>query len=627
MAYDTTVKCSSSFEAKCSLVCDSGVSLSDYMRLPVDQYVCIKMPLDATLTRIDDIRFDLTVPPVSFFHLSVSPTIKTIVTQTENSVVIESNECILEGSPYVVGLNGCYKIKIKTIFTWRDEADYKSISSASTVFVEVDPPPPFKYFSRRVLESTGTLAMNIALRQIENAFVQSLARDYEKWATDRIYRLTRARCEINEDGSIVTPPSTSSNTLSSTSAISTSSSPPIENIVQTNVDTKATVNESVDEVVPEEMIAGSPASLTDDVCLIPGKPVVRIEEAPNNARRIFTGIDIMASVDDIWGVLTDYEHLQDVVPSLVKNEVLERYPDGGARLMQVGGAKVLPGVTFTAKTVLDIRTYTESNPLAPEMTADYVTGAIKNSLDEDESKKLPLRRGVFPRPYAYTSLPHRDITMQNVEGEGDFDHFQSIWRVQNLPGCAPEGAHAARLTYAVELRPKGFLPVRLIEGRIATDLIGNLDAIKLHVETSYQKKKNALAAKEKQAKDVKVSDIQVMSPVQSAAAAAIASVKSNAITPPLSYSTPSISQQQTEQEGKQEQQQGQLSVSELSSEIDVQKGLRAILNTIKVSNQDIPRSVNLEEENRLLRERIAELTDEIQRTKKLLSTIEELSRG
>lgn len=89
---------------------------------------------------------------------------------------------------------------------------------------------------------------------------------------------------------------------------------------------------------------------------------------------------------------------------------------------------------------------------------------------------------MFPRPYAITKLPHRDITMQNVLGKGDFDHYQGIWRIQPLPNCAPNGGDAARLTYAVEIRPKGFLPVKLIEGRIASDLINNLQALRAYVE-------------------------------------------------------------------------------------------------------------------------------------------------
>lgn len=62
--FNTFVRVSSSFKAPCSLESDnSKLSLGDYMRLPVEQYVCIKMPLDATLARADDSRFYLTVPP------------------------------------------------------------------------------------------------------------------------------------------------------------------------------------------------------------------------------------------------------------------------------------------------------------------------------------------------------------------------------------------------------------------------------------------------------------------------------------------------------------------------------------------------------------------------------------
>ena len=60
----------------------------------------------------------------------------------------------------------------------------------------------------------------------------------------------------------------------------------------------------------------------NDVQLLPNKePYVSIEAAPSNARRIFTGVDIMADMESIWDVLTNFDRLQDVVPSLVKNEV------------------------------------------------------------------------------------------------------------------------------------------------------------------------------------------------------------------------------------------------------------------------------------------------------------------
>ena len=90
-------------------------------------------------------------------------------------------------------LNGCYNIQIKSVFGFRDTEDERVITSESVIDVQVDPPKPFSYLPRRVLQSTGNLAMNIALRQIENAFINSLAKDYSRWATDEAYRDARAQ--------------------------------------------------------------------------------------------------------------------------------------------------------------------------------------------------------------------------------------------------------------------------------------------------------------------------------------------------------------------------------------------------------------------------------------------------
>lgn len=45
-----------------------------------------------------------------------------------------------------------------------------------------------------------------------------------------------------------------------------------------------------------------PPYIGEDQCLIPGEAVVRVEKAPSNSRRIFAGIDIFASVDEVWKV-------------------------------------------------------------------------------------------------------------------------------------------------------------------------------------------------------------------------------------------------------------------------------------------------------------------------------------
>jgi hypothetical protein len=256
----------------------------------------------------------------------------------------------------------------------------------------------------------------------------------------------------------------------------------------------------------------APPFLDETQCLVPGEPVVRVEKAPENSRRIFAGVDIMASVDDVWKVLTDYGNLQKVVPNLVVNEVLALY-DGdpsvvssghqvldqakpadaqckeiskqmrGALLRQVGGAKVA-GINFSARTKLEVREWPAGMPDFAHFN-DEVWEGKSRQLRAKEYSKVRLQRYSFPRPFAISSLPTKDISMQNIEADdGEFRLYQGVWRLTPLPGCAPPGKEAMRLTYAVEVSPRAYLPVQLIEGRIVRDLCTNLEAIRDFVSKS-----------------------------------------------------------------------------------------------------------------------------------------------
>jgi hypothetical protein len=245
-----------------------------------------------------------------------------------------------------------------------------------------------------------------------------------------------------------------------------------------------------------------PPFLDEEQCLVPGEAVVRVEKAPENSRRIFAGIDIFASVDDVWNILTDYAHLQDVVPNLVVNEVLETYTGKplaqvtvnanlsdeeqcehlskqmkGALLKQVGGARVA-GINFSARTTLEVREWPQGLPDFAHFQDKEWEGESRDQRARASVRK-PLRRYRFPRPFALSSLPTRDISMQNIENDdGEFRMYQGVWRMQPLPGCAPGEKQAMRLTYAVEVSPRAYLPVSLVEGRIVRDLCTNLAAIR-----------------------------------------------------------------------------------------------------------------------------------------------------
>jgi hypothetical protein len=204
-------------------------------------------------------------------------------------------------------------------------------------------------------------------------------------------------------------------------------------------------------------------------------------------------------------VLTDYDNLQRVVPNLVVNEVVERY-DGeanpadinyeidtnisseeqckflsqkmkGSKLEQVGGAKVV-GINFSAKVKLEVREWPNGLPDFFHFSDDVYEGTSRAERAKLESKRS-LVRDHFPRPFAISKLPTKDISMQSVENDdGEFRLYQGVWRMQPLPGCAPEDGAAMRLTYAVEISPRPYLPVALVEGRISKDLCNNLLCIR-----------------------------------------------------------------------------------------------------------------------------------------------------
>jgi hypothetical protein len=266
----------------------------------------------------------------------------------------------------------------------------------------------------------------------------------------------------------------------------------------------------------------APPFLDENSCLVPGEPVVRVERAPENSRRIFAGVDIPHSVDEVWNLLTDYHHLQDVVPNLIVNDVLEEFhvdfdktrvisPDAslpeeeqcqqlanqmkGAKLRQVGGAKVA-GIQFSARTTLEVREWPEGLPDFAHFNDEMWQGKSRKER-ASEYTKIPLKRYRFPRPFAISSLPTRDISMQSIEDDdGEFRMYQGVWRMQPLLGCGLNGKDATRLTYAVEVSPRAFLPVSLIEGRIVRDLTNNLSAIRDYLAQINNSKNASSSASE-----------------------------------------------------------------------------------------------------------------------------------
>lgn len=168
-----------------------------------------------------------------------------------------------------------------------------------------------------------------------------------------------------------------------------------------------------------------------DEAELDGAPEVNIqtEQLEGRQRRIIAQIQIPHTIDQVWGILTDYDHLADFIPNLAKSQQIE-HPDGGIRLEQIGTESLLR-VKVCLRVVLDM----------------------------------------------VEQFPH---TLQFTMIEGDFRTFEGAWELEPLAGD-----RGTCLRYVVTLLPPRSVPVRLIERNLRRNLTANLQAIRQRAEELF----------------------------------------------------------------------------------------------------------------------------------------------
>ncbi|PPD68312.1 hypothetical protein GOBAR_DD34809 [Gossypium barbadense] len=150
---------------------------------------------------------------------------------------------------------------------------------------------------------------------------------------------------------------------------------------------------------------------------------IEIKKLGGNCRRIRSKIGIEASLDTIWDILTDYEKLADLIPGLAVSKI---------------GQQNLPlGLKFNAKGVLDC--YEKDVEILPH------------------GKK-------------------REIQFKMVEG--DFTKFSKTKNEDNHQVIGGEESSHTTLSYLVDVKPKLWLPIRLVEGRLRKEIKTNLSCIR-----------------------------------------------------------------------------------------------------------------------------------------------------
>lgn len=192
------------------------------------------MPLGSSLTKLDTCNnnsnsndettteFELVVPEITFFNLTLQPVVLCTVQPMDDKVVISSNNCYLRGSPFIekTRLNERFDFQVRTTLTWYDndamqvvskssladnneerndeEERCSSITATTSIDVDVDVPRPFSSLPKFILQRTGNAAMKLSLKFIQANFVRNLANDYIKWCSDDEYRSYRASLSLKE---------------------------------------------------------------------------------------------------------------------------------------------------------------------------------------------------------------------------------------------------------------------------------------------------------------------------------------------------------------------------------------------------------------------------------------------
>lgn len=182
---------------------DPGAGLEQYMRLPVSQFVLVKVPLGSTLRRIGSELFEIVVPKLELFGIWIQPRVKCTVRSESENVDIQSVSLNIEGSDLVqkLRLNDRVEFDVHCRFT-HTTGSCPEIHCHSLIHATVDPPALFGFIPDNVLSNTASAVIKASLSALQRTFVPSLAEDYAKWATSEIYRQQRIQHAIESDAAL-----------------------------------------------------------------------------------------------------------------------------------------------------------------------------------------------------------------------------------------------------------------------------------------------------------------------------------------------------------------------------------------------------------------------------------------
>jgi len=207
----------------------------------------------------------------------------------------------------------------------------------------------------------------------------------------------------------------------------------------------------------------APTESDDDSCEL---VAVRIEAPSPNSRRIKGEILVQRPLEDVWAILTDYDNLASHVPNLVASRRVPGYATNGGmqgdgsytcRLYQRGAQKII-GFEFGASVTMEMAECVVCAGPARNGASQTSTVSFERNGTRDAM--------MFPA--------ERKIEFRCVESPF-FSEFDGEWRVVET---MVDGERCTIVSYMVDVRPRGPVPVAALEWRIREDVPTNLRAVK-----------------------------------------------------------------------------------------------------------------------------------------------------
>ncbi|VAH86326.1 unnamed protein product [Triticum turgidum subsp. durum] len=251
---------------------------------------------------------------------------------------------------------------------------------------------------------------------------------------------------------------------------------------------------------------------------------VRKLPGKKNRRLVRARVRVGAPLQAVWATLTDYEGLAGFIPGLSECRLLHQ-DKAFARLYQVDGAtdegaEVSSGQEFqtTLSYVVELepKLWVPVRLLEGRICKEIKTNLICIREEAERIQRLLDECHVFSvitrmNPEGFLTMPlliivlcmllnrechkgelevllesrerRREIAFNIVDG--DFKVLEGKWCVQEVDATTDEGGEVligqefhTRLSYVVELEPKLWVPVRLLEARICEEIKTNLVCIR-----------------------------------------------------------------------------------------------------------------------------------------------------